>query len=91
LIDLLLPKDGQAVMATLQAADSTRVSDHAMSGRVCGVGFVKACSRGASGVHRRPFEPHVLTTASRLIKSRPPELAAGGHRRSGQGPASAVM
>ena len=81
LIDLLLPKkDGQAVMATLQAADSTRgIPIVAMSGVFRGASSMKSVlSAGAKAFLEKPFEAAALVDqVSRLIgKPAPPELAA---------------
>ncbi|HTO09627.1 MAG TPA: response regulator [Myxococcota bacterium] len=81
LIDLLLPKkDGQAVMATLQASDGTRgIPIIAMSGVFRGTSAMKSVmSAGAKAFIEKPFEAHVLIDqVSRLIgKPTPPELAA---------------
>jgi len=81
LIDMLLPKkDGQAVMATLQAADGTRgIPIVAMSGVFRGAGAMKsAVSAGAKSFLEKPFESQTLLDhVSRLIgKPTPPELAA---------------
>jgi CheY-like chemotaxis protein len=81
LIDLLLPKkDGQAVMATLQASDGTRgIPIIAMSGVFRGAAPMKSVmSAGAKAFLEKPFETDVLVDRiSRLIgKPTPPELAA---------------
>jgi CheY-like chemotaxis protein len=81
LIDMLLPKkDGQAVMATLQASDGTRgIPMIAMSGVFRGAGAAKsATSVGARSFLEKPFESQVLIDhVSRLIgKPAPPELSA---------------
>lgn len=81
LIDLLLPKkDGQAVMATLQASDGTKgIPIVAMSGVFRGASAMKSVlSAGAKAFLEKPFESDVLVDKiSRLIgKPTPPELAA---------------
>jgi len=80
LIDLLLPKkDGQAVMATLQASDATRgVPIIAMSGVFRGADPMRSViSAGAKVFLEKPIDPMVLIDkVSRLIgKPTPPDLA----------------
>ena len=80
LLDLLLPKkDGQAVMATLQAADSTRtIPIIAMSGVFRGADPMRSVLSGGAKVFlEKPIEPITLIDkVSRLIgKPTPPELA----------------
>ncbi|MFI5317049.1 MAG: response regulator [Myxococcota bacterium] len=81
LVDLLLPKkDGQAVIATLQAADATRtIPIIAMSGVFRGADPMKSViAAGAKSFLEKPIESQTLVDhVSRLIgKPTPPDLAA---------------
>jgi CheY-like chemotaxis protein len=81
LVDLLLPKkDGQSVIATLQAADATRnIPILAMSGVFRGADPLRSVtSAGAKGFLEKPIDPGTLIDkVSRLIgKPTPPDQAS---------------
>ena len=81
LIDLLLPKkDGQSVMATLQAAEATRrIPLIAMSGVFRGADALRSVlAAGGKAFLEKPIESHTLIDAvsKQIGKPTPPELAA---------------